>query len=294
MYPVVRTLKVRIKNMKIKAPLISFVIVNFNYGRFLEAAIQSIISQCTECIELIVIDGGSTDNSLDVIKKYEDRISYWVSEPDNGQSDAFNKGFAKAKGKYLSWLNADDVLMPECLSKVIKEMNRHPECEWFTGNYFKFTPDGSVVKIGWGPHYLPFCLQRKGWPISVYGPTSFFAKELFDRVGGMNVNLHLMMDIDLWVRFILAGAKQRRVNCFCWAFRMHEASKTASYEGHVLSDEKRARFRIEDQISYGNAGYKPSKLIHWLIKIWRVLDGSALKNFFLRMVYKRIDIGKMG
>ena len=279
--------------MEVENPLISFVIVNFNYGRFLEAALRSIVSQNQRDIEIIVIDGGSTDNSVDVIKKYEDCISYWVSEPDGGQSDAFNKGFSKAKGKYLTWLNADDVLVPGCLKFVIKAMHRHPSCEWFTGNYFKFTEDGAVIKIGWGPYYLPFCLQRKGWPISVYGPTSFFSKKLFDRVGGMNVNLHLMMDIDLWIRFILAGAKQRRVNCFCWAFRMHEASKTASYEGHVLSNEKRARFKIEDQISYGDAGYKPSKAIYWILKVWRVMDGSAFKNLLLRMFFKKIELERM-
>lgn len=279
--------------MEIEGPLISIVIVNFNYGRFLESAILSILNQEVKNVELIVIDGGSTDNSVEILKKYADHINYWVSEPDKGQSEAFNKGFAKAKGKYLTWLNADDVLMPGCLRQVIDTMRRYPTCEWFTGNYFKFLDDGTVIKIGWGPRYVPFCLQRKGWPISVYGPTSFFSKKLFDRVGGMNVDLHLMMDIDLWIRFILAGAKQRRVNCFCWAFRMHEASKTASYEGHILSNEKRARFKIEDQMSYGKAGYKPSKTIYWVLKIWRVMDGSAFKYLWLRMFFKKVELERI-
>ena len=91
-------------------PLLSIVIANYNYGRFLEEAIQSVLSQSCNDYELIIVDGGSTDNSVEIIKKYEDKIAWWVSEKDKGQSDAFNKGFAHAKGKYLTWLNADDIL----------------------------------------------------------------------------------------------------------------------------------------------------------------------------------------
>lgn len=232
-------------------------------------------------MELIIVDGGSTDNSVEIIKKYagetisrvernveickcaneatansqlvggglshfhtstllHSRISWWCSEKDKGQSDAFNKGFAHARGKYLTWLNADDIMPKGCLQKVVRELERHPDCEWFTGNLYRFTEDGRVVECAWGPNYLPKWLQSRGQPVAVYGPSTFFMKELFERVGGMKLYQNFMMDTDLWMRFIVAGVKQRRINCFCWAFRMHEESKTAEYGEHKLSPEQRA------------------------------------------------------
>ena len=118
------------------APLISIVIANYNYGHYLEDAIRSVIDQdVDDVVELIICDGGSTDNSVDIIKKYDDKIAWWCSEKDEGQSDAFNKGFVQAKGKYLTWLNADDVMFKGCLKKVLRILNEHPEEEWFTGSY---------------------------------------------------------------------------------------------------------------------------------------------------------------
>ena len=105
-----------------EAPFFSIVIVNYNYGRFLEAAILSILNQSCVDYELIVVDGGSTDNSVDIIRKYKNSISWWCSEKDNGQSHAFNKGFAHANGRFLTWLNADDLLMPGTLAAAKKKL----------------------------------------------------------------------------------------------------------------------------------------------------------------------------
>ena len=117
------------------SPLLSIVIANYNYGRFLEEAIQSVLSQSCDDYELIIVDGGSTDNSVEIIKKYEDKIAWWVSEKDNGQSDAFNKGFAQAKGKFGCWLNADDILMPNAIRAVVEYIKKHPKAEWVCSHY---------------------------------------------------------------------------------------------------------------------------------------------------------------
>lgn len=93
-------------------PLFSIVIVNYNYGRYLDAAIRSVLDQSCGDKELIVVDGGSSDESVRVIERHADRIGWWCSEPDNGQSDAFNKGFSRARGRFLTWLNADDIMFP--------------------------------------------------------------------------------------------------------------------------------------------------------------------------------------
>ena len=271
------------------SPLLSIVIVNYNYGRFLEAAIRSVMDQNNPDVELIVVDGGSRDESVDIIKKYSAEISWWVSEPDKGQSDAFNKGFSHAKGKYLTWLNADDLLVPDCLRKIIHEVKTNPECEWFTGNLYRFTEDGRVIECVWGPNYLPKWLQSRMQPVAVYGPSTIFTKELFDRVGGMKLYQNFMMDTDLWMRFIVAGVKQRRINCFCWAFRMHLDSKTAEYGDHKLSPEQRARFEAERKQAIEETGYRVSRLNHRLIQLWRLFDGSLVKSWRLKRSFKRVS-----
>ena len=272
-------------------PLLSIVIANYNYGRFLEEAIKSVVEQdgFDQC-ELIIVDGGSIDNSVDVIKKYEDKIAWWVSEKDKGQSDAFNKGFAKANGKYLTWVNADDIMPNGCLKKILHEMAKHPDCEWFTANLYRFTEDGRVVESAWGPNCLPAWLQGRGQPVSVYGPATFFTKELFNRVGGMKLYQNFMMDTDLWMRFIVSGVKQRRINAFCWAFRMHEDSKTAEFGEHKLSQEQIARFEEERKRAYEETGYRASKINHRMIQLWRIFDGSIVKSIFLKKFFKKVVV----
>jgi len=259
---------------------LSIVIANYNYGRFLEAAIQSVLNQKVSGVELIIVDGGSSDNSVDVIKKYTNQISWWVSEPDKGQSDAFNKGFSHARGKYLTWLNADDMMVPGCLARVLSAMKKYPECEWFTANFYRIDKTGNRTESFWGPHYYPFFLQRKDSPIVVYGPATFFAKKIFDAVGGMNVSCQYTMDTDLWVRFIVAGIKQRRINCFCWAFRMHEASKTAEYGDHLMDAERFQRMCAEEEDDYQRAGYRASSVMKFILALWRILDGSYFLSKF--------------
>lgn len=272
-------------------PILSIVIANYNYGRFLGTAIQSIVGQdgFASC-ELIIVDGGSSDNSVEIIKKFGNRISWWVSESDNGQSDAFNKGFARARGKYLTWLNADDIMPDGCLKKIVRELELHPNCDWFTGNFYRFTGEGTVLECAWGPNCLPFWLQSRKQPLAVYGPSTFFSKELFDRMGQMKVYQHFMMDTDLWMRFIVAGVKQRRINCFCWAFRMHEDSKTAEYGEHKLPPDQREKFEAERRRSIEETGYRPSALNRRLIQIWRVLDGSAIKWMWLKKTFKHAEV----
>ena len=205
-------------------PLFSIVIANYNYGRFLEDAIKSVLSQSCQDFELIICDAASTDNSVEVIKKYEDKIAWWCSEPDGGQSAAFNKGFSHSKGRFLTWLNADDVLLPGALAAIEREIGRHPQGRWFVG--------GSV----WGDANMRLqrCfvahrfskLRADTGSLMVGGPSSFFEKSLLEEVGGVNENLHYVMDIDLWYRFYRqSGQIYYRTRNYLWAFRIHDDSK---------------------------------------------------------------------
>ena len=292
--------------------LLSIVIANYNYGRFLEAAICSVLDQADDRAELIICDAASTDNSVDIIKKYagglppntlrhewndpdsqlqvpsSKLITWWCSEKDGGQSAAFNKGFSHARGKYLTWLNADDLMMPGSLSKVLKALTRHPQCQWFTGNGFRFFGDGTVMGSNWGPIWYPEFLQRKSSPLVVFGPTSFFTREIYERVGKIDEQLYYAMDNDLWLKFITAGIKQRRINCMIWAFRMHTASKTAEFGEHQLDEESRRKLVEEGRAIAKKLDYRMSKFMHFVVRAWRFIDGSMIYRTYLRLTFKKV------
>ena len=229
-------------------PLLSIVIANYNYGRFLDEAIQSVLSQSCDDYELIIIDGVSTDNSVEVIKKYADKLAYWCSEPDKGQSDAFNKGFARARGKYLTWLNADDVMFPGVIEKLKKANEKHPECEWFVGGCFWLDPEMRIINCGRG---RPFSeIRYREGDVGVWGPSSFFTKRLLDAVGGVDVRFCYSMDTDLWLRFACKENARYRPFCkYAFGFRFHSDSKTAgnhiSPDGKFDANEAAARERID-------------------------------------------------
>ncbi len=126
-------------------PTVTIVTPSYNQGSFLEATIKSVIDQKYENLEYFVIDGGSVDNSLDVIRKYENQISFWVSEPDNGQSDAINKGFARATGKYINWLNSDDILLKGSLQKMVAYLEANNDVDIVYGNTMMIDKEGKDI-----------------------------------------------------------------------------------------------------------------------------------------------------
>ena len=288
-----------------KQPILSIVVANYNYGRYLDAALNSVFAQCSgvakgpqgqnvlmlsngEAIELIICDAKSKDNSVEIIKKYARRLAWWCSEKDGGQSAAFNKGFSHSAGKYLTWLNADDLMVAGSLLAVTNEMKRHPDCQWFTGNYFRFVPSGKVQQMNWGPNYYPKWLQWKCSPIVVFGPTTFFSKKIFDEAGGFLEELQNGMDNYLWVKFILAGIKQRRIRALIWAFRLHEESKTSDFEGHVRAQNHLDDADRDSVILAKLRSKKGLRFALFCVRLWRLIDFSFAYRFLLKLRYRHV------
>ena len=277
-------------------PLVSIVIANYNYGRFLAEAIESVLAQSCPDYELIVCDGGSTDNSLDVIKRYADRLAWWCSELDKGQSDAFNKGFAHATGKYLTWLNADDVMLPGVIAALKTAATKHPDCEWFAGGSLWCDAEMRVVKCNVA---RPFSeLRYRSGIVNVCGPSSFFTKRLLDAVGGVDVRLSETMDMKLWFQFRHdCGARYRPFIDFAWGLRMHAASKTggvAVVDGRVeLSRLARnwatASFRREFALRVGDFPVAPWT---WWRRALSVHWPTALRGLWLTLRHRGQRLSK--
>ena len=281
-------------------PFFSIVIANYNFGRFLSPAIESIRKQSFRDFELIIVDGGSTDNSLEVIKKYakglppnvereEDEItpciSWWCSEPDGGQSAAFNKGFAHAKGKFLTWLNADDIMLPGALEAVWKKLQKAKNADWATGNFIRFREsDKVIIQAEWGPHYLPCCLQGRHFPLMIFGPTTFWRRSVYNKIGGIDETLHYGMDTEYWWRLTVNGYKQVRVNHDLWAFRMHEDSKTAEYGDHHNTEEVQKIKSSEYYYFIKKNGVDVRWWACYLIRLLRLLDFSYMRRMWRKVV----------
>ena len=212
-------------------PRITVVTPSFNQGQFLEETIRSVLMQDYPNLEYIVVDGGSTDSSIDVIKQYEPSISYWVSEKDDGQTHAITKGFACATGQILAWLNSDDVYRPGALFTVAECFRTHPglaiaygSCEAIDG--------GSRSTAIHVPRDFEFRAILKSNFIAQ--PATFFSRDLYQRVG-LNTGRHYAFDYELWIKAAVQGHRFVRIPGLPLAgFRVWEQSKSeTSYEKFI-------------------------------------------------------------
>jgi glycosyltransferase involved in cell wall biosynthesis len=184
-----------------KSHKISIVTPNYNLGEYLEQTIESILSQEYPNLEYIIVDGGSTDNSVDIIKKYEKHLTWWVSEPDNGMYNAINKGFSRSTGEIMGWLNSDDCLYPKALSTINKLFSELPSVKWLTGAGSIIDEEGLVVKVDAAQKWSKYLyyLGKYGF---IQQESTFWRKSLWEQAGReMNVDLKLAGDMELWSRF---------------------------------------------------------------------------------------------
>ena len=206
------------------------------------------------------------DDTLEIIVQDGD------AESDAGQSDALNKGFAKAKGEWLFWLNADDLLLPGALKRVLDRINKIDGIEWIVGNQLLIDDAGNVLKCSVGNGWHDW-LYKNAVP-HVYGPSAFFRRELFEKVGGFDTSLKYCMDWELWIKFMKAGAKYVRINDYLWAQRQWSGSKTQ----RPLTKEEWAEQQGEIRQMLAKNGLSVTKWGALKTRIWRMMNGNYLKE----------------
>lgn len=186
---------------RLKDPKISIVVPSLNQGEYIRQCIESILTQNYTPVELIIIDGGSQDNSVDIIREYEAHIYYWVSEPDSGQSNAINKGFKRASGDVVAWLNSDDFYLPNALVEVSKAYKRCPDASFYFGNGFRVNKSGKKKELFFQNDYIEFNRELLIYGLNyILQPATFINASYLQQIGYLDESLHYGMDSDLWMR----------------------------------------------------------------------------------------------
>jgi glycosyl transferase family 2 len=226
-------------------PRLTIVTPSFNQGEFLEETIKSVLDQEYENLEYIVVDGGSTDRSVSIIKKYSDRLAHWVSEPDEGQYHAINKGFARATGEIMAWLNSDDKYLPWTLSVVADIFSAFPEVEWLTSVHpLQWNSHGQAVAVDFtGALSRHSFLQGNNFPVEgsigrrwIQQESTFWRRSLWERAGGrLDQSLAMAADFELWARFYdhadLFGAQ-----ALLGGFRSHGVQRSVLHRDRYMAE----------------------------------------------------------
>lgn len=241
---------------------ISLVTCSYQQGKFLDATMRSVLDQRYRDLEYIVIDGGSRDESVEVIRRHEAHLAYWVSEKDRGQTHALRKGFDRATGDILGWLCSDDLLLPDALNRVAAYFETHPEVDMIYGNALWIDAAGQYIR------------PKKEMPWSKFvflydhnylaQPATFWRRSLYEKVGGLDESWNLGMDSDLWLRFA-QHTRPRYVDMYLACMRDYPEQKTRALKPAGRVEDTRLRVRELPQL----AGL-PQKPLSWLGRAGRI------------------------
>lgn len=235
--------------------LLSIITVSFNSSKYIRQTIESVIGQTFTDLEYIIIDGGSTDGTVDIIKQYEDKVDYWTSEPDNGIADAMNKGLSVAKGDYILFLHSDDYLL-NFYSIELASQHFTPKNDIFLFDIFLEKEGRRILRR---PRGLNWWINFK---TGVFHQSAICSKALFDSVGHFDVNFKIAMDYDIFLRAYRSGIKAKKVHMPLSVMRLNGISSRLDWPG------LQERFREEKLVHFKNC---PSLTAYWLYKIFWVL-----------------------
>lgn len=222
-------------------PLVSIITPSYNQARFLETTIKSVLGQDYPMIEYIVVDGASTDGSLEILQRYSNQLANWVSEPDRGQTEAINKGFKMAKGQILAWLNSDDTYNPGAVTNAVDYLLRHPDIGLVYSDMDFIDEKGRT--IGQFPAALTDLKKLRRGFVHVPQPATFFRADLWQQVGPLDPTFYFAMDYDLWVR-LAQKTKFAYLKGEVWAnFRLHSDAKTVAADERCWPEMLRVHYR---------------------------------------------------
>jgi glycosyltransferase involved in cell wall biosynthesis len=221
-------------------PLVSIITPSFNQAQFLEQTILSVLGQDYPHLEYLIVDGGSNDGSLEIIQRNASNLGWWVSEPDQGQTDAINKGFSHAHGEILAWINSDDTYQAGAVSQAVDYLQRHPETGMVYGDANLIDAEGEI--IGKFPaRQTDYRRLRRGY-VHIPQQAAFFRAELWKQVGPLDPSFYFAMDYDLWVR--LARVSELHYLPKLWAnFRLHGSGKSVVADNRCWPEMLRVHFR---------------------------------------------------
>jgi glycosyltransferase involved in cell wall biosynthesis len=239
-------------------PRISVIIPSLNQGLFLNRTLESIVRQNYPSLEIILIDGGSGDMTREIIRKYEKHLAYWVSERDEGQSHALNKGLAVSTGEFVGWMNSDDIYWGSAFAEFAVLVNDLPDFDVYYANKLVVDEKGKVLRrvryVKPAKGYMEFYTKYRG--IAFCNQSAFFRSSVFKEVGLFDQRFHVCMDLDFFYRCIVSGKRLIYNNSIWGAWRWHVGAKTAT----VFSEDprrlrERAAFKAKHHIynGFGNS-----------------------------------------
>lgn len=264
---------------------ISIVTPSFNQGHFLEETIKSVLEQNYPNLEYIIIDGGSNDESVDVVKKYTNQLAYWVSEPDRGQSHAINKGFGRCTGDIIAWINSDDLYLPGTFSFIADFFANNPDVDLVYGDAEIIDETGKFLmhRKELSTDYLMGFLV--GWGFLIPQPAAFWRKSVLEHMGYLNEAFHYAMDYEFWQR----TAEQKKIQHITRTFarqRYHRKAKTLHMpkDPRFISEIDRLRKQAYDRLNIHHIlPYSLSPVIRNLYRLKRVflraIHGHYLKGY---------------
>lgn len=248
-----------------KLPTVSIVTPSFNQARYLESTILSVLAQRDDIHEYFVFDGGSTDGSREIIQRHAAGIDFWQSEKDGGQGDAIHKGLSKATGDVLFWINSDDLIAPGAINRVRQAFATHPKWDVLTGYSVFLDEHDTITKVNCIGPESQFWLDMG--ILHVCQQTCFFKRSLYLRAGGIDTNLHCMLDTELWLRFFRAGATWGHLKNVLGGFRQHALMKGKTWGDEYAAEKKEVAARFPGfnaqrrGMSLGRLVYGASKVI---------------------------------